>query len=705
MRASPIGLRGRLIALFTAALVPFAALLIYNASIEQQALIRASREDNGRLVRMVAMQQTRLIEGTHHLLIALSQTDALKGHDRAACRRYLRDLAARYSWYTIFGVANREGDVECDSADKPTDLNIADRPYFRRALATGEFTVGEFQIGRMSGMPSFSLAYPVIGEHQEVLAVVFASVRMREFERLLTATGLPPRAVLITADRNGTILSRYPDPGESIGRSIRHPGLRRAALNGETGSLESDGSDAVRRVYSYTALSATTGPQLFTAIGIPKDEIVAAARRELQHNLAALGALIVLAVGAVWIGTELVVLRYLRNLAQAASQVSEGRFDVRIEAGRAPAELRELGRAFARMADALSERDAARALVAAIVNFSTDAIVSKDLDGMVTSWNPGAESMFGYSAQEMVGRSIRTIIPPERQHEEDYLLERIAAGERVDHFETVRLAKGERRIDVSVSLSPIQNAAGEVVGASKVARDVTERRQTREALERANERLRTLSSRLLQSQEAERHSVAYELRDQICQALAAIKMNVQAAQNRAPSPHLAASLETADELLQRVRAFSELLRPPQLSELGVEAAVRAFVERRAAETGLRIALRADVGSRRLPEQLELACFRVVQEGIENVIRHAHAQNAWVDITLGQDELHVAVADDGCGFELEPAACGAGLSAVKERVALAGGKVEVVSSPELGTEIVATLPLAQSCSACPSDAPS
>src|SRR5687767_14465327 len=105
MRASPIGLRGRLIALFTAALVPLAVLLIYNASIEQHALIRASREDSGRLVRMVAMQQTRLIEGTHHLLVALSRTDAVKDADPDACRRYLRDLVARYSWYTVFGVA------------------------------------------------------------------------------------------------------------------------------------------------------------------------------------------------------------------------------------------------------------------------------------------------------------------------------------------------------------------------------------------------------------------------------------------------------------------------------------------------------------------------------------------------------------------------------------------------------------------------
>jgi two-component system sensor histidine kinase UhpB len=178
-------------------------------------------------------------------------------------------------------------------------------------------------------------------------------------------------------------------------------------------------------------------------------------------------------------------------------------------------------------------------------------------------------------------------------------------------------------------------------------------------------------------------------------------MNVQAVQNRAPSPQLAASLETADEVLQRVRAFSEMLRPPQLGELGVEAAVRAFIERRAGETGLRIAFRADVGPGRLPEQLELACFRVVQEGIENVIRHAQAQNAWVDLTREEDELRVAVADDGRGFELEAAGCGAGLTAVKERVALAGGKVEIVSSPELGTEILATLPLVRSCSACAS----
>jgi two-component system sensor histidine kinase UhpB len=302
----------------------------------------------------------------------------------------------------------------------------------------------------------------------------------------------------------------------------------------------------------------------------------------------------------------------------------------------------------------------------------------------------------------MVGRSIRTIIPIERQHEEDYVLQRIAAGERVEHFDTVRIAKDGSRIDVSVSISPIQNAAGEIVGASKVARDVTERRQTREALERANERLQMLSSRLLQSQEAERHSVAYELRDQICQALAAIKMNVQAVQNRAPSPQLAASLETADEVLQRVRAFSEMLRTPQLVYVGVEAAVRALDERRAGSECLRIALRAEVGPGRLPEPLELACFRVVQEGIENVIRHAQAQNAWVDITREEDELRVTVADDGRGFELEAAGCGAGLTAVKERVGLAGGKVEIVSSPELGTEIRATLPLVEAYNECALD---
>lgn len=116
-----------------------------------------------------------------------------------------------------------------------------------------------------------------------------------------------------------------------------------------------------------------------------------------------------------------------------------------------------------------------QAQLAAIVESSDDAIVSKDLDGIVRTWNPGAERVFGYSAAEMVGRSIRRIIPEERQSEEDRILETLRRGERVDHFLTVRRRKDGRLIDVFVTASPIRDMDGRVVGIAKIARDVTER--------------------------------------------------------------------------------------------------------------------------------------------------------------------------------------------------------------------------------------
>ncbi len=121
------------------------------------------------------------------------------------------------------------------------------------------------------------------------------------------------------------------------------------------------------------------------------------------------------------------------------------------------------------------ERDRAR--LAAIVDSSEDAIVAKDLNGVVTDWNKGAERLFGYTAEEMVGRSILTIIPPELQHQEPWILEKIRAGERIEHFETQRVRKNGERVEVSLTMSPIRDAAGRIVGASKIARNVSERRK------------------------------------------------------------------------------------------------------------------------------------------------------------------------------------------------------------------------------------
>src|SRR5882762_355011 len=136
-----------------------------------------------------------------------------------------------------------------------------------------------------------------------------------------------------------------------------------------------------------------------------------------------------------------------------------------------------------------------QALLAAIVESSDDAIVSKTLDGRIRSWNAGAMRLFGYTAEEVIGKPITIIIPPELHEEEHRILAKLRRGERIDHFETTRVTRDGRRIPISLSVSPIRDSRGVVVGASKVARDISERKRAEQAVRESEQALREADRR------------------------------------------------------------------------------------------------------------------------------------------------------------------------------------------------------------------
>jgi PAS domain S-box-containing protein len=144
--------------------------------------------------------------------------------------------------------------------------------------------------------------------------------------------------------------------------------------------------------------------------------------------------------------------------------------DVVLEANRDITERRKID-------TILRESEIQSRFLASIVENSDDVIVSKNLDGIITSWNRSAERLFGYTAEEVIGKSIMILIPPERNDEEPAILARLRRGERIDHFETVRRRKDGSLVDISLTVSPVTNAQGEIVGAAKIARDVTERKR------------------------------------------------------------------------------------------------------------------------------------------------------------------------------------------------------------------------------------
>ncbi|HKW19587.1 MAG TPA: response regulator [Terriglobales bacterium] len=538
-------------------------------------------------------------------------------------------------------------------------------------------------------------------------------------------------------------------------------------------------------------------------------------------------------------------------------------------------------------------------LLAAIVDSSDDAIVSKTLDGIITSWNKAAEGLFGYKAEEAVGRHITLIIPRERWSEEDMIVAKLRRGERIDHFETVRVRKDGSLLDLAVTISPVRDASGHVIGASKVARDIgerrraeraladavlkqkvlfrlanelhratsledvyaaalsaicdamhcdrasillydeagvmrfvswrglseryrngveghlpwkredlypqpvcvenvahadlddrvrkiikdegieslcfvplvsrgrligkfmvyfpsphvfsndeltlsltiarqlafaTERKRSEEALRNSEERfrklsetldaevqartrelenrnsdvlrqseqLRELSWRLLRIQDDERRRIARELHDSAGQTLTALGMNVaQIAQKAQAVPSLDKNLQLAEELIQQlhqeIRTMSYLLHPPLLDETGLAPALTWYVEGLRSRSRLQMTLNISDDLGRLPSDMELVIFRVVQECLTNIHRHSGSKSAAITILRGPDSVTVEVCDKGKGMsakklaEIQSRGSGVGIRGMRERLSQLGGHM-LIESDSSGTRVSATIPI-------------
>lgn len=223
-----------------------------------------------------------------------------------------------------------------------------------------------------------------------------------------------------------------------------------------------------------------------------------------------------------------------------------------------------------------------------------------------------------------------------------------------------------------------------------------------DARKRSEERLRQYVRRVVDAQEAERDHIARELHDEIGQALALIKMNVRAVQRLAHesalAPRLEQSLAMIEETLQRVRAMAVDLRPSMLDDLGLVTTLRWYVERHARWAGLDADVAVESFESRIPNHLETVCFRVAQEALSNVARHAHAHAVYLKLWQRDGAVYMLIRDDGIGFDVlgaqERAIAGAsiGLLGMEDRVMLAGGQLVIESTPGRGTTVWLRLPL-------------
>jgi PAS domain S-box-containing protein len=377
-----------------------------------------------------------------------------------------------------------------------------------------------------------------------------------------------------------------------------------------------------------------------------------------------------------------------------------------------------------------------RALLAAIVDSSDDAIVTKTLDGVITSWNRSAERLFGYTADEAIGQSIFLIIPADRREEEEQVLARLGRGERIDHFETVRRAKDGRLFPISLTVSPVRDERGNLIGASKVARDITERKLAEEALRRAHEELeervreRTASlasanealrleiaererveehrmqllRHLVLAQEDERRRIARELHDQLGQQLTALRLTLEALKAQSIGrTELRVQVETLEELARQLDedvAFRVWeLRPTLLDEIGLKAALTNYVTSWSKHFGIPARLHTTRSTDERPTaEIETTIYRLAQEALNNVAKHARAEAVDIVLERTPEHLSLIIEDNGVGFDVSKAETlgqGLGLIGMRERAALVGAQLQIESSPGGGTTIILRSPVVES----------
>jgi len=354
MRRASIGLRTRLLLLVLAAVIPAFGLIGYTAIAQRQEAAQNAEKDAMNLVRLAARGQDQLVASTHQLLMSLAQLPAVRAPGTGSCDRVLADLLKPYPYYRNFGVAAPDGRIYCSALPLAKPVNIADRSYFQRAVQARDLGLGDYQIGRITGIAAINFGYPVMGKDGKVHAVVYAALNLSWLNQLVTGIDIPVGSTLTVVDSRGTILTRFPEPEKWVGKPMRETPLIKEVLghHGE-GTAELDGLDGVTRLYAFAPLHDGAAGNVYVSVGIPKAVAFATANQVFVHNLTMLMVVGLLALAAAWIGSDVFVLRRVRALATAARRLAEGDLAARTGLPHGSEELGQLARNFDDMAHAL----------------------------------------------------------------------------------------------------------------------------------------------------------------------------------------------------------------------------------------------------------------------------------------------------------------------------------------------------------------
>jgi PAS domain S-box-containing protein len=470
--------------------------LLYSLWLCADARLQATKNEQLRaagVLSMVTARQASLVAQTKTLLLTLAQNPVILGPDKAACDAYLRSLLQELPHYVTFGVIDADGWLGCSAIAPPAPLNLADRPWFAKALAGG-FAVGEYQTSRLTGQATVNFAYPVVALPHRNRRVVAAAVGLDWLAGELQAQSLPEGTTFTLFDATGAILGQAPRDAPAYPAPV----LAALARNPSGGDLEVADAAGETRLVTYAPLPGT-GAGLFAAVGVQRRQALAPANAMLARHLVGVALVLLTAFVATWLGGEALVLRPARALGRATRQLAEGDLSARAGLPPGPGELRELSASFDAMAarieeDARRRQEAESALRANCQMLDSlflafpNPVFHKDTEGHYRGVNEAfARDILGLPRDAILGRTLAELqdrIPPalaEIYHTSDT---RLFASGGVQRYEApVRCADGVIR-EFHLSKAAYRDSDSRVMGLVGVMLDISKLKDYEKDLQR-----------------------------------------------------------------------------------------------------------------------------------------------------------------------------------------------------------------------------
>jgi diguanylate cyclase (GGDEF)-like protein len=347
----------RLLILILISAAPAFGILIYSGVEQRDQAVAAAEKQSLAIVRGITGRQQTLLKQTHELLEGLASSAEMRAaiHNRS-CGRLLSRKRGMLAHYMDFFAANLDGRIVCSDNPVGVGINVADRAYFQRAIQSRDFSVGDYQISRITGKSTVILAHPVFDQWGGTESVVAIGLDLDWLGDLVSGAALPLGSILTLVDSSGTILARTPDPEGWVGRAVpdRESFLRVVAGSGQ-GTYESVWLDDVRRVTYVSPLYPGKTGGIYVRVGVPRLSMFSDINETLLRNalLMMVGLVCVLIIG--WLAAEHLVLRRVRDLADTARSFGSGDLGARPRIAPDDGELGDLARAFEDMASGLKE--------------------------------------------------------------------------------------------------------------------------------------------------------------------------------------------------------------------------------------------------------------------------------------------------------------------------------------------------------------